>query len=124
MDTKCRALNQDGSPCQAAHWRDNFCRWHSPELAEQRRAWSAAGGKARSNKARAAKAIPAGLKSMAEVQAMLTITLGGVLSGRIEPGVGTAAANIARAIRDLAGAADLESRIAELERTVAGRNAG
>ena len=123
MAMKCQATNKDDSPCGAAHYRDGWCRWHHPDLAADRRAWSVKGGKGRSNQARARKAIPAGLKSMTEIQALLCATMTGVLVGRIEPGVGNAVANLARAVKDIAGAAEMEERLAELERVAGSRSA-
>ena len=122
MLAKCTATNKDGAPCNADAFKDGLCRWHTPDLAEQRQAWRAKGGAQRSNKNRAKKALPEGLKTMTEIQAILCITLGGVLSGRIEPGVGNSVANLARAIKDVAGSAELEERIAALE-SLTGRRA-
>lgn len=123
MDGKCSATNKDGTPCSGQHFRDGWCRWHHPEQADQMRAARVKGGLARSNKARARKALPDGLKTMTEIQALLCLTLSGVLTGRIEPGVGNAVANIARAIRDVGGAAEIEARLAALERVAGGRSA-
>ena len=116
---RCKASNQAGSPCSAAHWNDGWCRWHHPALATARREWSAKGGTQRANKARAKKSLPAELMSMEEVLAYLGITLRGVLTGKVEPGVGTAIANIARAMTTVAGAATLEGQLAELAQHVA-----
>jgi len=63
--------------------------------------------------------LPAELMSMEEVQSYLGITLRGVLTGKVEPGVGTAIANIARAMTTVAGAATLEGQLAELAQHVA-----
>ncbi len=123
MDDRCQAINQSGEPCGAAHYRNGFCRWHDPDLAAERRVWAAKGGRQSSNRARVKKALPDGMKTMQEIQTILSVTLTGVLSGRIEPGVANAMANVARAIRDIAGAAEMEERIAELERQ-SGRRIG
>ncbi len=121
MLATCKAKNKDGTPCSAAVARDGYCVWHAPGLAEQRQEWRAKGGQQRSNKARARKALPAELMNMAEVQSYLGITLRGVLSGKIEPGVGNSVANPTRAFKDVAGAAELEERIAELEQRINAR---
>src|SRR5688500_15529235 len=100
-----------------------WCPWHHPDRAEQRRAWSAKGGRARSNAARARKALPDGALSASDLNGLLGTTLKGVLVGKIEPNVGNCVASLARAIRDVAGWADLDDRLAALERHDAGRSA-
>jgi hypothetical protein len=44
----------------------------------------------------------------------------GVIGGKIEPGIGTAAATIARAMIDVARVADFERQLAEMRRELAG----
>ena len=56
---------------------------------------------------------------MAEVQSYLGITLRGVLGGKVDPGVGTAVANIARAMTTVAGASTLEQQLADMARQIA-----
>lgn len=119
MVGKCSATNKDGTPCSGQPYRDGFCRWHHPDLAEEQRAWRVKGGQAKSNRARAKKALPSELMSMAEVQSYLGVAMKGVLTGKIEPGVGTALANIARAMRDVGAAAELESQLADMRRQIA-----
>jgi len=116
---RCQATNQAGKPCSAQHWRDGWCRWHHPDLATARREWSAKGGTQRANKARAKKSLPAELLTMEEVLAYLGITLRGVLTGKVEPGVGTAIAGLARAMTTVAGAATLEQQLADMARAIA-----
>lgn len=113
--TKCRAINVDGNPCGAAHWKDGFCRWHSPDLAEERHGWSVKGGRQSSAKARIRKQIPEGAMTTPELHALLCIVLKGTLSGRIDKGIANAVANLARAIKDVAGVAEIEERLADLE---------
>lgn len=119
--SKCQATNLDGNPCGAAHWKDGWCRWHAPELAEQRQAWSVKGGKQSSTKARVKKQIPEGAMTTPELHALLCIVLKGTLTGKIDKGIANAVANVARAIRDVAGAAEIEERLAELEQRINGR---
>jgi len=56
---------------------------------------------------------------MEEVLAYLGITLRGVLTGKVEPGVGTAIANLARAMTTVAGASTLEQQLADMARQIA-----
>ena len=82
---RCAATNRDGSPCSAHVWSGGHCRWHAPELKEQRREWSRKGGRQRSNRARAKRALPEGLMSPDELRGLLGSVLKGVLVGRWLP---------------------------------------
>lgn len=118
---RCRATARNGKPCSAVAVADGLCAWHSPAWAEKRRAWSAAGGRARSNAARAKKALPKDVQDVTQIRAMLGRTIKGLMGGTIEPGVATAIASIARvslaAIEqaDRPALADLENRLLTLE---------
>jgi len=118
MATKCRATNQAGQPCGAEPYRDGWCRWHHPELGEQRREWSARGGRGKSNAARAAKRMPDAM-TLADLRSVLSATIGAVVAGRIEPGVANAAANLGRAMIAATEASELERRLGELEAAAA-----
>lgn len=102
---RCSARNVDGSPCQAQAWRNGRCRWHAPELAEERRAWSAKGGRARSNTSRARTAMRGDLTDLSTVRASLLRALQAVETGRMEPGVAAAMASLGRTLVTLAQAA-------------------
>lgn len=120
MPERCQATARNGKPCGAAPMPgEALCPWHSPAAAEQRRQWSAKGGSARSNATRAKKALPVESLTLAEVQGLLSVTLKGVIAGRIEPGVGNAVANLARALVAVAGVADFEVQLTELRRDLA-----
>ncbi len=119
--TKCQATNQQGQPCSAAHFRDGWCRWHHPDLVEERKVWSAKGGANKSNKARAKKALPAEPLSTAELHSWLGVVFRRLLTGQAEPGVATAAATVAKAMTELARASDYEERLTDLERRLTGR---
>lgn len=89
-----------------------------------RRDISRKGGAARSNAARAKKALPAGVLSTDDLRGLLGLTLKGVIAGKVEPGVGNAAANLARAYVAVteAGAVEaMERRLDELEALAARR---
>ncbi len=116
---RCQAITKNGSPCGATPVPgDTLCAWHSPAWAEKRREWSKKGGAGRSNQARAKKQLPDNVLTLQEVQALLGLTFKGVISGRIEPGVGTAAASIAKAMVAVAGVAEIEGQIAELRQMI------
>jgi hypothetical protein len=96
-----------------------FCVSHDPAKAAQLAEWRRKGGYASSNRARAKKQLPAEPLSTVELHSYLGLVFRGVISGKIEPGVGTASSTIARTMVELVRAIDLEVRIAELERRVA-----
>lgn len=116
--TKCTATNRDGTPCRGTVLPNGtHCFAHDERLSEQRRQWAVDAGKAKSNAARMRKTLGTGVATLAlsEVDALLCIALKGVLSGRLEPGVATSAATVAKSIMAIRTASDLESRLAALE---------
>jgi len=117
---RCPAINRDGSPCggtvlPGAAW----CVFHDPARAEQRREGARRGGQAKSNAARARKALPAGALTAEEIRAHLGIVFIDVIEGKTEPNVGTAAATIARALLDVAKVAEVEHQVSQLRRDLA-----
>lgn len=113
---RCRGTTKDGKPCAAKPRPGTArCPWHSDDLADRRREWSRRGGVNSSNKARARKHLPDGTMSAPELGGLLGLVLKGVIAGKIEPGVGNAAANIARAMNDVIKTADIEERLRDLE---------
>jgi hypothetical protein len=90
-----------------------YCAWHDPNLAERRKEWSIAGGKNKSNTARAKKRLA--VLDLSDIDGALCRALLDVLSGDLEPGLATAAASVARTIHQVRTATEHEQRIAELE---------
>jgi hypothetical protein len=121
MDTRCTGRNQAGAPCGAQVWRDDLCRWHHPGLEAERGEWRRRGGAERSNKARAKRRYAREQLSLNEVTGLLSVALKGVISGQMEPGVGSATAALARAIKDLSLATEMEHRLQALEAQAAQR---
>jgi len=109
-----------------------FCWMHDPDSADARREAARTGGRNRSAKARAAKLIPPAMAAD-ELAGYLTALFKGVMTGRIEPKIGTAAATIARTLLEAQTAAaqptieELQEQVARLramvERTAGGRAA-
>ena len=123
MVSRCNGTNTAGGPCEAQPVRSSgFCYWHDPSLASERHANRRRGGSARSNAARAKKALPDTVLSPAEIQGMLGLALRDVLAGRLEPGVANAAASLGRALVQVREATEVEERLQALERA-AGRPA-
>jgi hypothetical protein len=118
MPDRCQALAKGGSQCGAKPRPGrNYCLWHddAEDAVEKRRAISQKGGQARSNKARARKALPAEPLTNEEVHAWLGLAFKAVIGGRMAPGVGSAAATIAKVMADLNREVELEQRIVALE---------
>jgi hypothetical protein len=115
MASQCQATNQAGKPCSAQHWRDGWCRWHHPDLAEERRIWSAKGGAGCSNRNRAKKQLPDEPMTTEELQAYLTLTFKATLSGKLAPNIANALGNLARSMAEIRKTSELETRLSELE---------
>ena len=118
MATRCQASNQAGKPCGAEPYRDGWCRWHHPSLAEQRREWSAKGGRRKSNRERARRDLPPAMEPN-ELEQVLSGVLRGVIGGRIAPNVGNACAALARTLVGIREATEIERRLADLEAAAA-----
>ena len=123
---KCQSIAKSGNPCGATVVADGMCAWHAPSWDARRRAWSAEGGRKRSNAARAKKALPAGM-GVDDIDALLGAVLRGVLIDRFTPGQANAAAAVAKAmiaVREAGAIERLEERLNDLERLAArGRSA-
>jgi hypothetical protein len=108
--------NRDDFPCSATPGPSGWCRWHDPALADERARWRREGGQARSNKARARKALPSAAMTPSELQAFLIVVMRGVLAGRVDKGVGNCIGNLSRSIAALYPVADFADRLAAIER--------
>ncbi len=113
---RCQATTTSGNPCnaQARHGK-TVCPWHDQDLAQQRKAWSGQGGRAKSNVVRAKKQLSGEALTMGELQAALCRALRRVETGELEPGPANAMASLARAITSVAEVGTIEERIAALE---------
>ncbi len=116
MDRTCKSPNRAGGPCGAQQYRDGWCRWHHPELEAQRQAERAAGGQARSNRARAQRQLRDAVMSIDDMDAFLCASMVKVAAGRMEPNVGSAVATIAKTVVGIRSTGELERRLEELER--------
>jgi len=124
MVARCPSLTREGKPCSATPRPGSaYCAWHDPELSKRRSEWSAKGGANRSNKSRAAKALPTELMSTDEIAAWLTLQYRKLIAGQLTPGIATASATVAKAIAEIQRGAEIEARIAELEALLGKRRA-
>lgn len=120
MLSGCLGQSNTGDPCQARPVRPSgYCYWHDPALTEERNQKRREGGVNRSNKVRARKALPADPLTAEEIRAHLGVVFLAVIDGATEPGIGTAAATIARALLDVAKVAEVEEQVAGLRREMA-----
>ncbi len=113
----CHGITKGGTRCRARPLvGSNYCLAHSPTISdEQRAAWRATGGANSASKVRARKALPTELMHSDELAAWLTVCLKQVIAGRMDPPVGTAAANLARTIAEIRRGAEIEGRLSEVE---------
>ncbi len=116
MDTKCSGTNKDGQPCSAyVDAGQSWCRWHDPARESDRAEWRRKGGTARSNRNRAKKQMQAAVMTIDDLDALLCSSLAKVAMGRMEPGVGSAVATLAKTVVAIRTAGDIERRLEALE---------
>jgi hypothetical protein len=116
MATRCVGTNKSGKPCSAKPLPGSeLCPWHDPAWAERRKEWSVRGGHGKSNRARAAKQLPAGVLSNDQLRGVLGVTIAKVLSGAVEPGVGSSVASLARAYVAVTEAGAVETPQAQVD---------
>lgn len=116
MPTGCKATTKSGKACRAPLLPGKtWCRAHDPDLAAERLEWSRRGGRNRSNAARAAKELQGETADVAEITAVLTRAMRRLEAGKIEPGIATSLAGVAKALVSIRQAGEIEERIAELE---------
>ena len=115
MAAKCQAIARSGSRCGSPVLPDSqWCWVHDPAAADRRREASVRGGRARSNAARAAKAMPAALSSD-DLLVTLSRAIDKVEKGELEPGPANAISSLARAMNSIRETTEIERRLGELE---------
>ena len=116
MAERCLGTTREGKPCSAKPLPgSDRCPWHDPAWAERRQEWSRRGGHNKSNAARAKKQLPAGVLSNDQLRGVLGVTIAKVLSGAVEPGVGSSVASLARAYVAVTEAGAVETLQVEVE---------
>ncbi len=115
MAVTCSAIAKSGSRCRRpALAGKQHCLMHDPESAELRLEASRKGGHARSNAARAAKALPPAMTSD-DLLVTLSEAIRKVDRGELEPGPANAISSLARAMNSIRETTEIERRLAELE---------
>jgi hypothetical protein len=103
---------------------DGWCYWHSPSTAQDRAEARRRGGQNRSNRVRAKKGLPDGALTLDQLRGVLGLTIQDVREGRVEPGVGSSVASLARAyvaVNEAGAVEALERDVAELRELIARR---
>jgi hypothetical protein len=118
---RCQATCKDGSPCGGPARASGYCWNHDPELEERRRSGNAKGGRNRSNAARAWREFEKVDRdaSIKDLTPILFRALRLVATGELPPNVTNSMATLGRAIVDVAGAAEFDERLRDLEQTIA-----
>lgn len=119
MVDKCSAITRAGNQCRSKPLPGKtWCMSHDPALADKRREANRAGGAARSNARRAAKAWAAIGKEIGneDLPAILRSCMVAVRDKSMEPNQANAIATLARTSVQITGDLELEARIQELEK--------
>src|SRR5687767_13347698 len=97
MQPRCSGTTKAGAPCQAPALQGTpYCVTHDPARVTDLAEWRRKGGKAKSNRARAAKALPAAAMTPTELQNFMIVVMKGTVAGKIDKGIANAAANLGR----------------------------
>jgi hypothetical protein len=122
MPGQCQHLKPDGSPCRATPLTGSaYCWFHDPARAEQRREAQRAGARATNSKPDPAPVEDVPLQTVADVVALLGLTINDVRAGRTDPKVGnTVAVLVGQLLAALRGGA-FEDRLRRLEEELASR---
>ena len=119
---QCRAMTADGSRCKAAALTgSDFCFFHDPDRAEERREAQILGG--RQGKARTLAEDEADLpiESSQDVVRLLSDTINQVRKGQLDPRVANAVGYLSNVLLKAVEQGDLEDRLAALEAVVDSR---
>src|SRR6266849_9732457 len=119
IEKPCKARKPDGSSCQAAALpASNFCFFHDPSMAAERREAQALGGRQNRMKTLAADAPDVNVEDCQGVVRLMSATINQVRKGQIDPRVANAVGYLANVLTRAVELGELERRIAELEALV------
>lgn len=119
MVRRCLGTNVEGEPCSAyVPAGESWCRWHDPSREAEREEWRRRGGANRANQARARKQLAERVMTITDIDALLCEAIAKVAAGRMEPGVGTSMATIAKTIAGIRSVGEMERRLEQLEQSV------
>ena len=114
----CQAKTADGSGCQAAALpSSDFCFFHDPDRADDRRQANAAGG--RNGKMKTLDGAPdVKVESCQDVVRLISDTINQVRRGELDPRVANAIGYLANVLIKAADQGDHEQRIKDLEAVI------
>jgi len=115
----CRATKPDGSSCQAAALPgSDFCFFHDPDRADERREANAAGGRQGKMKTLDAVTPDVKIESCQDVVRLISETINQVRRGELDPRVANAVGYLANVLIKAVEQGDMEKRLEDLEATV------
>ncbi len=119
----CEAVKLDGSRCQAAALPgSDFCFFHDPSKAGERRDAQALGGRQNRMKTLDAAAPDVKVEDCGDVVALISVTINQVRKGVIDPRVANAVGYLANVLIKAFEQDELETRIERLEALFRGRS--
>ena len=123
--TQCKAAKPDGSSCQAATIPgSDFCFFHDPAKAPERRAAQSLGGSQNKMKTLSDAVLDVQVRDCEDVVRLLSETINQVRKGRIDPRVANAVGYLANVLIKAAEQGELEKRITEVEAVLKNRSNG
>lgn len=115
----CRARKPDGTGCQAAALPgSDFCFFHDPDRADERRDAQSFGGSRNRMKTLDASAPDVKIESCQDVVRLISETINQVRKGQVDPRVANAIGYLANVLIKAYEQGDLEKRIKDLEAAV------
>src|SRR5713101_7740853 len=122
IEKPCKARKPDGSGCQAAALpASNFCFFHDPSMAAERREAQALGGRQNRMKTLDGAAPDIKVQDCGDVVALISETINQVRKGVIDPRVANAVGYLANVLIKAFEQDELETRIERLEALLKGR---
>ena len=119
---QCVQTKADGTPCRAAAVTgSDYCFAHDPAMAGEREAARQAGGRVGKTRVLPPETSAVPLSSMADVIALLGLTINEVRRGELDPKVANAVGYLAATLLRALEQGDIEKRLAELETLVKGQ---
>jgi hypothetical protein len=115
-DYKCRAVKPDGTPCSAkAQESKNWCYFHDPGQAEERRAAQARGGQGNRAPSLPIDAPDFAPETVSDVASLFVATINQVRRRELTPNAGTTICNLGNGLMKALGDRDLQQRLRRLE---------